>query len=173
MVEEKFLLDANSFVTPYQNYYPFELTPGYWEKLKPILLKDSVDVMDVVKEEIDKGEDSLTDWLKSISNLEVLDKRDPAILIKYGEVLKFLQDSPLYNDRALRSWSIANVADPWLIATACAKGYTIVTFEQSAGKISPSNPSGKPKIPDIAKEFGVKCVNLFYLMNKMNVVWSK
>lgn len=25
---------------------------------------------------------------------------------------------------------------------------------------------------DIAREFGVECVNLFYFMNKMNIMWS-
>lgn len=172
MVEEKFLLDANSFVTPYQNYYPFDLTPGFWNQLKPVLLKDSVYVMDVVKNEIEKGEDALTEWMASIENLEILDRRDQTILTQYGAVLKFLQESPLYNDKALRSWSDINAADPWLIAAASAKGYTLVTFEQSAGRISPANPSGRPKIPDIAREFGVKCVNLFYFMNKMNIKWS-
>ncbi|MDO5575181.1 MAG: DUF4411 family protein [bacterium] len=171
MVDEKFLLDANSFITPYQQYYPFDLTPGFWNQLKPALLKDSVYVMDVVKNEIEKGGDSLTEWITSIDGLEVLDRRDQTILANYGAVLKFLQESPLYNDKALRFWSDANVADPWLIAAASAKEYTLVTFEQSAGKIVPTSPSGKPKIPDIAREFNVKCVNLFYFMNEMNIKW--
>lgn len=172
MVNEKFLLDANSFITPYQNYYQFELTPGFWNQLKPVLLKESVYVMDVVKNELEKGEDALTQWMVSIDDLEVLDRRDQTILTNYSKVLKFLQDSPLYNDKALRSWSDVNVADPWLIAAASAKGYTLVTFEQGAGKISSGNPSGRPKIPDIAREFGVKCVNLFYFMSKTNIEWS-
>lgn len=171
MVTEKFLLDANSFITPYQNYYPFDLAPGFWKQFKPILLDDSVYIMDIVKNEVEKGEDELTEWMSSIVGLEVLDRRDPSIISKYSAVLKFLQDSPLYNDRALRSWSDAGVADPWLIAAACANEYTLVTFEQGAGRISPTNPSGKPKIPDIAREFGVKCVNIFYFMQKMNILW--
>lgn len=171
-MSEIFLLDANSFVTPYQNYYSFDIASGYWKQLYSILLRDDVVVMDVVKSEIEKGEDSLTEWLTSIKELETLDRRDQSILLKYGAVLKFLQDSPLYNDKALRAWSDVNAADPWLIATASAKGYTLVTFEQSAGKISPNNPSGKPKIPDIAHEFGVKCVNLFYFMKTMNITWK-
>ena len=82
-----------------------------------------------------------------------------------------MQDSPLYSDKALRNWSDANVADPWLIAAASALGYTLVTFEASAGIISANNPSGRPKIPDIAKIFDVKCENLFYFMRKMNIAW--
>lgn len=172
MMSEVFLLDANSFVTPYQNYYSFDIASGYWKQLQTILLRDDVVVMDVVKSEIEKGEDSLTEWLTSIKELVILDRREQSILLKYSAVLKFLQDSPLYSDKALRAWSDVNVADPWLIATASVKGYTLVTFEQSAGIISPQNPSGKPKIPDIAREFGVKCVNLFYFMKIMKITWK-
>lgn len=172
MVEEKFLIDANSFMTPYQNFYPFDLTPGFWEQFKKAILNDSVSVLDVVKAEINKGEDELTDWIAAMSELKTLDRRDQNILAKYGAVLSYLQNSPLYNDKALRAWSDASIADPWLIATAAAKGYTIITFEQSAGKISEKNPSGKPKIPDIAREFNVKCEDLYYFMRKMNISWK-
>ena len=172
MVEEKFLIDANSFMTPYQKYYPFDLTPGFWQQLKIALLNDSVTVLDVVKAEILRGDDELTYWISEMSELKIMDRRDQSIMLKYSEVLNYLQCSPLYNDKALRSWSDVNVADPWLIAAAAAKGYTIITFEQSAGKISEKNPSGRPKIPDIAKVFEVKCEDLYYFMRKMNIFWE-
>lgn len=172
MEEEKFLIDANSFVTPYQNFYPFDITPGFWKQLKKALLSDSVFVLDVVKAEINKGDDELTEWISSISELKIMDRRNQSIMLKYGEVLKYLQNSPFYNDKALRVWSDANVADPWLIAAAAAKGHTIITFEQSAGIISEKNPSGRPKIPDVAKVFDVKCADLYYFMRKMNINWK-
>ncbi|MBQ7432096.1 MAG: DUF4411 family protein [Lachnospiraceae bacterium] len=165
MIEEKFLLDSNSFMTPYQNYYPFDLAPGFWKQMKPKLACHSVAVLDVVKDEILKGNDELTVWLEEIHDLNVIDKRDIQIVQKYAQVLKYVQDSPLYTDKALRMWSNVSIADPWLIATASVYGYKIVTFETGAGKIS--TPSGKPKIPDIARQFDVNCVNLFYFMRKM------
>lgn len=33
MVEEKFLIDSNSFMTPYRQYYAFDLVPTYWKEL--------------------------------------------------------------------------------------------------------------------------------------------
>ena len=142
------------------------------ETIKKALLDESVSILDVVKAEINKGGDELTNWVATISDLKTLDRRDQNILAKYGAVLSYLQNSPLYNDKALRAWPDGNVADPWLIATAAAKGYTIITFEQSAGKISEKNPSGRPKIPDIAREFNVKCEDLYYFMRKMNISWK-
>lgn len=170
-MEEKFLLDANTFITPYQNYYAFDFAPGFWSQLKIKLKSDSVYILDVARNEVMKGEDTLTEWLGAIPDANIIDRRNTSILAKYGEVLRFLQDSPLYSDKALRNWSDVNAADPWLIATASALGYTLVTFETSAGIISANNPSGRPKIPDIARVFDVKCENLFYFMRKMSIAW--
>lgn len=170
-MKEKFLLDANTFITPFQSYYPFDFAPGFWIQLKPKLKLNSVYVLDVAKNEIMKGEDELSEWFGAIPGANIIDRKNVSIVAKYSEVLRFLQDSPLYSDKALRNWSDVNVADPWLIAAAGALGYTLITFETSAGIISVNNPSGKPKIPDIAREFHVKCENLFYFMRKMNIAW--
>lgn len=76
-----------------------------------------------------------------------------------------MQDSPLYSDKALRAWSQAGIADPWLIAAAKAYSYTIITLEASAGKIT--TVCNKPKIPNVGGDLGVKCENLFSFMRKM------
>ncbi len=31
MVKEKFLIDSNIFITPYQNFYPFDIAPRFLE----------------------------------------------------------------------------------------------------------------------------------------------
>ncbi len=171
-MDEKFLLDANTFITPFQNYYSFDLAPGFWKQLKTKLKLNSVYLLDVAKNEIEKGEDELSEWFDSVSGINIIDRRDSSIITKYTEILSFLQNSPLYSEKALRNWSNINVADPWLIATSSVLGYTLVTFETSAGTISVNNPSSRPKIPDIALKFDVKCVNLFYFMRKMGIVWG-
>lgn len=170
-MEEKFLLDANTFITPFQNYYPFDFAPGFWTQLKLKLKSKSVYVLDSAWNEVLKGDDDLSDWLKTVHDINIVDRRTVPIMAKYGEILKFLQDSPLYTEKALRVWSDISIADPWLIAAASALGYTLVTFEMSAGPISTNSPSGKPKIPDIARKFDVRCKNLFYFMRKMGIVW--
>ena len=30
MAQEKFLIDANAFMTPHLQYYPFDLAPSFW-----------------------------------------------------------------------------------------------------------------------------------------------
>ena len=170
MVEDKYLPDANTFITAYQTSYAFDIAPGYWKQLEPVLLRKNIFILDVVKAELEKGEDELTEWFRSIDELPVLDRKDSEIFANYVKVLRFLQESPMYTEKALREWSDEKVADPWLIAAARAKGVKIVTFEKGLGHIT--MPSGRPKIPDVAREFGVECIDLYTFMRKENIKWN-
>ncbi len=51
MVKEKFLLDTNTFITPYKSYYPFDLAPSFWKQLLPKLSSGNVSVLDIVQAE--------------------------------------------------------------------------------------------------------------------------
>lgn len=166
MVKEKFLLDSNTFITPYKNYYPFDFASSFWHQLLTNCSLDNVAVLDSVKEEVLKGEDELSAWMNSAKSIKICSRKDVSVVKKYSEILIHIQNSSLYNEKALRVWSKKEAADPWLIAVAAQYGYTIITFETSSGIIT--TPSGRPKIPDIGKEFGVHCENLFYFMRKMN-----
>jgi len=37
-----FLLDSNTFITPYRLYYSFDFAPGYWQQLATSLQLDNV-----------------------------------------------------------------------------------------------------------------------------------
>ena len=98
----------------------------------------------------------------TISNY--IDRRDPTILAHYGAILGHIQSNACYKPSALAEWAKGTVADPWLISTAKAKGYTIITFEVPNKGLNPRSPSKNAKIPDVANVFGVKTENLFYMM---------
>ena len=125
--KEKFLIDSNSFITPYRFYYAFDLIPSYWEELARHTEAGRIILLDMVKKEIEQGKD------------------------------------------ALNAWSQATVADPWLIAAAAVNGYTIISDEASAGTLSIKNQSKNAKIPDVAKNFGVKSKPLFYMMRQLGI----
>lgn len=164
MVKEKFLIDSNIFITPYQNFYPFDIAPGFWKQMESKLTLDEVFVLDVVRDEVIAGDDELSNWFNQIQGVHILSRKDPQILQEYAKVLSYLQNDPHYTERALRAWSIESIADPWLIAAAKAYDYTIITLEASAGPITTS--SSKPKIPTVGAALGVRCENLFYFMRQ-------
>ena len=75
MVTEKFLIDSNIFITPYQNYYPFDLAPGFWKQLADKLSMDEVAILDVVKDEVLNGGDDLSDWFYNIQNMHIISRK--------------------------------------------------------------------------------------------------
>ncbi|MGN0945942.1 MAG: DUF4411 family protein [Megasphaera sp.] len=172
-MSEKLLLDTNTFLTPYESYYAPDLAPTFWKKLEAVLAKNkNLAVLDLVTDELLKGKDELQEWIQSLIDLRkinIISHNDVEIIKWYSRVLQFLQDSPLYTPKALREWSKAGLADPWLIATAKAYDYTIITFEIPSGNIDVKSPSGRPKIPSIGSQFGIRCQNLYYLMRQMGI----
>lgn len=69
--QEIFLLDSNAFMTPFRFFYAFDLVPAYWKELEKHINAGRVVVLDAVKDEIEKGQDDLSDWLSSVDNLKL------------------------------------------------------------------------------------------------------
>ncbi len=170
--QEQFLLDANVLISASRLYYASDLVPTFWEILSQKAEEKRFILLDIVRDEIDRGQeqDVLKNWLDKIeSKLEICNHVERDIIVKYAEIMQYIQTCGYYNEKGLHEWARNDIADPWLIATAAAKGYTVVTFEESAGNLSKKNKSGRVKIPDIAKHFGVKVHNLYYMMRQLNI----
>ena len=169
MVEEKFLLDSNSFMAPYRLYYAFDLLPSYWKQLSKRISTGRIILLDMVKNEIEKGQDDLATWIRNEKGLVICNHATPEIIKKYQEVLQYVQNSSYYKVSALATWSPSDIADPWLVAAAAVNGYTIITMEVPSGGLSLKNPNKNAKIPDVAQAFGIKTKNLFYMMRELGI----
>ena len=85
MAQEKFLIDANVFVTPYRQYYPFDLAPSFWERLEELIKDGTIVVMDMVKAEILQGTDDLSTWMDYLEIGDLLDRLlEPGRNSQYG-----------------------------------------------------------------------------------------
>lgn len=167
---EKFLIDSNSFMTPYRLYYAPDLVPSFWTKLSKCAKSGKLILLDMVKNEIDKGQDDLADWLKVQSEFIICNHKSIEIIKKYQEVLQYIQTCGLYKEQALHTWAQGNVADPWLIAAAAVNDYIIITSEVPSGGLSKNTPNKNAKIPDVARAFGVKTNNLYYMMRQLKII---
>lgn len=169
----KYILDTNTFFVSYKQFYQFDIFPSYWKKLSEIT-KDSVFLTRSIMDEIaiGKSEDEFDDldrWMQRYYlGSKINETQDAEILVKYAEILNYINESTYYNDKALRNWSNPKVADPWIIASACCKNLTIVSNEQPNGNLRAGSPNGNPKIPDIAGEFGVQTISLFEFQRTFN-----
>ena len=70
-----FLMDSNSYITPYKTYYNFDFAKGFWNALESGLQNRSIVMIDKVKEELLAGEDDLSDWVKDLEGIDVIDHR--------------------------------------------------------------------------------------------------
>lgn len=166
---ESFLIDSDSFITPYRQHYAFDLVPTYWEEISKCTNSGRLVLLDMVKAEIDKGKDELSDWLNKQKGFVICNHISQEIISKYQKVLQYIQKCGLYKEQALKTWSDGDVADPWLIAAAAVNDYTIITAEVSSGGLSMKNKNKNAKIPDVAKAFGVKTNNLYYMMRQLGI----
>ncbi len=168
-----FVLDANAFIAPYRQYYAFDLVPAYWDAIKPFINSGRVLLVDLVKNELDKGGDSLAKWLNDNEEITVIGRANNDVLMKYQQIIRYISSCGFYTQNGIRVWSGTSIADPWLIAVAAVYGYTIVTLEVPIDNLSTKNRTNKIKIPDVAKHFGVETITVFEMMRRLGVVITK
>lgn len=161
-----YIIDSNVFIESYRRFYSFRIAPPFWAFLADEITAGRMAVLDVVKREIAKGTDDLSSWTKEL-DFTAIDRRSPDIVGRYREVMAYIQNNPRYENDALRhsGWVEANHADPWIIATAKARGYVVVTMEQPILQNLGANTSKKIRIPDICNGLGVAWIDLFEMLD--------
>jgi len=159
-----FWLDADSLIDPYRKYYSFEKVPYFWDFLEQESKKGTIVSSSLVLQEIEDGcqdkdnPDALLVWAKRQEGVLFL---IPNNLVQ--QTNRQIADS-VNTNKQYQPWHIQKFlrgADTWIIAHAKALGGKIVTFE----KAEPN--SRKPKIPDVADQFGVDCVDLFKMLDEL------
>lgn len=169
MKSEIYLLDSNSLIGPSRSYYAFSFTQKFWQEIRKHIEAGNIVLLDRVEKEIADSKDELASWLLEFSKKYVVSTEQADIVQQYSAVLEHIKSCGFYKDTAYRAWADIKCADPWIIATAKAKNFTIVSFEQPNGNLRKSNLCKFAKIPEIATHFSVPYKNLFNLMKNLNV----
>jgi hypothetical protein len=165
--DEIFLLDSDTLIRPAGSFYDFTLAPSFWSFIENKIIAKQIIILDKVYDEINVGNDELSNWIKQITSLEPLSYKNQDIINNYGLIMNYLQSSGFYKTEALDSWAQPTAADPWLVAAAMTFHYTIITFEISNTNLNTKQQSKKVKIPDICKHFNIACHDLYYLLNTL------
>lgn len=156
---KQYLLDANIYVCFYDRAYWFESFPSFWESFAEVINRHVV-LPKVVVDETNRS-DEFKVWLTANYKEKYVNHKNYAQ--EWAEVIQHIARHPCYSEIALtdvRSWTHEKIADGWLIAIAKREGLTIVTDESPNINLDAQRPSKAVKIPDIAKDFGVKCITL-------------
>lgn len=159
----EYLFDTNIFVESKKNL-PMDIWPTFWTKMIGLINSGNIHSIDKVKDEIDKGGDELTDWIRKNASHGFFLKPDMSVMRKMAETIAWAQNNPVGFTQAAIS-DYVNVADSYLVATAAAKGMILVTYEKS-------NPQRRSRvmIPDACNAIGVRACDLNTAFRELGIL---
>lgn len=141
-----YLLDANVFMSAKNLHYGLDFCPAFWDWLVHKGNTGSVFSIDKVADEIEAGQDELTDWARDFG--QVLFRRTPSTLVPQFTQVSTWATGQQYTPAAINTF--LQVADFYLLAHGLAGNHTIVTHERHA------NSPGRIMIPNACLGLGVR-----------------
>ena len=162
-----YLLDANTLIDAKRDYYPIKRVPEFWEWIvfqgQQVKIKIPIEVYEEFSDTKDQNgeKDALAEWadLIEVRNALLLNEeaeQDLVARITYGGYLRNPTDDEL--EKIGR--------DPFLLSYALKDidNRSIVTTETS----KPSRIGANRHIPDVCKDFNIRCINNFQMIREMN-----
>jgi hypothetical protein len=126
-------------------YYPPDVFPTIWTQMDSAASGGIVFAIDEVYRELEKKDDVAFQWLKARRIMVVA--LDTEIQQRVATILT--AHPRLVDTRRNRSFG-----DPFVIALAQARGFSVVTGEPASGVVA------KPNIPDVCTVLGIPCMNV-------------
>lgn len=152
-----YILDTCCLVEAKRHFCPIDVAESFWAKIRMLAATGRIRSIDVVKEEIRRGDDDLSRWVKKHldNSFFIKAKEGQDVVNRMAEITRWVMASTFYSEKAKRKFMQSTAADIWLVAYAAAYpcDSKIVTLEMAA----PAQ-SGKIKIPDLCNSFGVVCI---------------
>ncbi len=146
----KFLIDADVLIRAKNDYYGFDICPGFW---KWLLIKHAEGLLfsiDKVKDDINQGKDELKKWANSDAAkgffLETGDDT-ASNLVKIGAAL---EQVGIENKARAKIDKFMKDSDSYLVAHAMAIGCGVITLEKGG-----INHREKIKIPGVCELLNV------------------
>jgi hypothetical protein len=148
-------MDTNIVIDGRARRYPPDLFSRLWACMDSLIAAGRIVIAEEVLSELGKGDDDCHEWAKAESGLVV-----PAT----SGVVDCVQDIA----KQFPDWvsGTKNEADPWVIAHAYWREWTVVTDE----RWSRSPLTKNAKIPNVCAAFNVECINFLELARREG--WS-
>jgi len=141
-----FVFDTSAYLNGWRYHLRPKNFPGVWVLIEAALDDGRIISPRAVYIELEQKDDDVHAWAKPRAALFV----DPveAVQRSAGAIQHALPRNPL-----------RNVADPWVIAEAQARGWTVVTYEGQTFSGVPTR-NWHRSMPGICRHYGVACVTL-------------
>jgi len=158
-----YVLDANAFIQPHRRFYPFDICLGYWQALRWHHKPSRVLSIDRVREELERGEDELFEWVEiNLPKTFFASSAELDVVSWYRKLVEWVNAEEQFLDRAKQEFATA--ADGWLVAYAKARNGTVVTFEEFDPNVHKRVP-----IPNLCQAFDVPYISLFEMLRRLGV----
>ena len=163
-----YVVDSDVFITAKNQYYSFDICPGFWKSVVHHHRDGRVFSVDRARGELLAGHpnEDLVRWVRNeVPEGFFLPVDTAEVMSAYTDIMMWVQRHPKYFDYAKAKF--ATGADGWLVAYARVHGATVVTNEQSA-------PDSKReiKLPDVCDQFEVQHKNTFAMLRTLNVCFD-
>ncbi|MFA8342598.1 MAG: DUF4411 family protein [Rhodothermaceae bacterium] len=158
---KKYCLDTNCFIEAWNKYYSPDFCGNYWDVLEKLGREGVLFIPAMVKKEIDKKDDELSQWLKRNSSFVKPITED--VQIKLREI--YAKDSS--HRRLVDTTKERSMADPWVIAHALAEDAVVVTKEALMGEAST-----KVKIPNVCENMDIEWMDDFSFIRETNILFN-
>jgi Domain of unknown function (DUF4411) len=151
-----YLLDANVFIQAKNLHYGMDFCPAFWDWLINSNAAGQVFSIERVANEIEAGEDELSDWAAQRGPGFFL-RPDEAVIPALGAV-STRATRQTYEPAAVNTF--LQVADAYLVAHALAHGHTVVTHERLA------DSRRIIKIPNACIGVGIKFMTPYEMLRR-------
>ena len=133
---QRYILDADVFITAKNRYYAFDVCPGFWASVIHHHRAGRTYSIDRVKSELLVGRrtEDLVQWVMTeLPASFFLGVDEEAVAADYTEIMMWVQQSAQFFDHAKAKF--ATGADGWIVAHAKVHGAIVVTNEERAPQI--------------------------------------
>lgn len=158
---QRYCLDTNVLINAWNQYYHRDFCPDYWSELRRLGLAGRIFVPEMVKEELLRTDDTLSDWIKG-SGIPIYPIEGSTTEIVARIYAKDVRHQQLVDANKQRS-----LADPWVIAHAIEQNACVVTKEHKE-----TQSDRRVKIPNVCESMGVKWINDFQMIRELGLQFS-
>ncbi|OJU81555.1 MAG: hypothetical protein BGO11_06730 [Solirubrobacterales bacterium 70-9] len=145
--------DSSSLIECWSGRYRRTTFTGLWTRLEEVAEAGEICIPEEVLDEVKKKEDGLHNFLK--------DRKERLVVPLDAEVMAGTKEVLAEFPRFAGEMRGRNKADPFVIATARAKGIAVVTEEGARGT------KNRPKIPLACQHFSIGCISVLdYIEHK-------
>jgi hypothetical protein len=141
----RYSLDTSAFLDAWTRYYPVDVFPTIWGQMDRAARDSTLFASDEVLRELGKKDDGAHDWMKG---------RPERVLALDAEIETHVREIMNRYPRLVDSKKGRSVGDPFVIAVARAKTFTVITGENATRKLE------APRIPDVCDDLGIRWIRM-------------